>query len=158
MVSTLHVQSIFLTCFNMHNTVPTVSVYYLSLWRPSVLTGRQGRQSLCSPPARCPPSIGVFPSESALHIRWPNYWSFNFIISPSNEYSGLISFRMDWFDLLEVQGTLKSPLQHHNLNASVLQCSACFMVQLSHPYMTTGKTINSTTLSIRVPPLWPHLT
>ena len=119
---------------------------------------RQGRQGLCSPPARCHPSIRVFPNESALHIRWPNYWSFNFNISPSNEYSGLISFRIDWFDLLAVQGILKSPLQHHNLNTSVLQRSASFKVQLSHSYMITGKTTNSITLSIRVPPLWPHLT
>ena len=81
----------------------------------------------------------VFSSESALHIRWPRYWSFS--ISPSNEYSGLISFRMDWLDLLAVQGTLKSLLQHHSLKASVLWCAAFFMVQLSHLYMTTGKTI-----------------
>ena len=86
-------------------------------------------------------SITVFPNESVLHIRWPKYWSFSFSISPSNEYSGLISFRIDWFDLLAVQGTLKSLLQHHNSKASILQCSAFFMVQLSHPYMTTGKTI-----------------
>ena len=85
------------------------------------------------------PGIRVFSSESALHIRWPKYWSFS--ISPSNEYSGLISFRMDWFDLLAVQETLKSLLQHHNMKASVLWYSAFFMVQLSHPYMTTGKTI-----------------
>ena len=87
------------------------------------------------------PSIAVFSNESALHIRWPEYWSFSFNISPSNEHSGLISFRMDWLDLLAVQGTLKSLLQHHSSTASVLQCSAFFMVQLSHPYMTTGKTI-----------------
>ena len=80
-------------------------------------------------------------NESALHIRWPKYWSFSFSIRPSNEYSGLISFRIDRFDLLEVQGTLKSLLQHHNLKASVLWGSAFFIVQLSHPYMTTGKTI-----------------
>ena len=86
-------------------------------------------------------SIRVFSNESALRIRWPNYWSFSFNISPSNEYSGLISFRMDWLDLLAVQGTLKSLLQYHSLKASVLQCSAFFMVQVSHPYMTTGKTI-----------------
>ena len=85
------------------------------------------------------PSIRVFSSESALRIRCPKYWSF--CISPSNEYSGLISFRIDWFELLSVQGTLKSLLQHHDLKASVLQCSAFLMVQLSHPYMTTGKTI-----------------
>jgi len=87
------------------------------------------------------PSIRVFSNESALHMRWPEYWSFSFSISPSNEYAGLISFRMDWLDLLAVQGTLKSLLQHHSSKASVLQCSAFFMVQLSHPYMTTGKTI-----------------
>ena len=87
------------------------------------------------------PSTRVFSNESALHIRWPMYWSFSFNISPSNEHSGLISFRMDWLDLLEVQGTLKSPLQHHSSKASILQCSAFFIDQLSHPYMTTGKTI-----------------
>ena len=87
------------------------------------------------------PSIRVFPNESGLPIRWPKYWSFSFSISPSNEYSGLISFRMDWLDHLAVQGTLKSLLQHHSSKASILQHSAFFMVQLSHPYMTTGKTI-----------------
>ena len=87
------------------------------------------------------PSIRVFSSKSSLCIKWPKYWSFNFNISPSNEYSGVISFRMDWFDLLGVQGTLKSLLQHHNLKISVLWQSAFFTVQLSHPYMTTGKTI-----------------
>ena len=86
-------------------------------------------------------SIRVFSSESALHITWPKYWSFSFSIIPSSEYSGLISFRIDWFDLLAVQGILKSLLQHHNLKASVVQCSVFFMVQLSHLYMTTGKTI-----------------
>ena len=91
-----------------------------------------------------PPSIRVFSNESTLRIRWPKYWSFSFSISPSNEYSGLIFFRMDWFDLLAVQGTLKSLLQHHSLKASVLQCSAFFIVQLSHPYMTTRKTITLT--------------
>ena len=86
------------------------------------------------------PSIRVFPSESVLHIRWPKYWSFSFSISPSNEYSGLISFRMDWLDLLAVQGTLKSLLQHHSSKASILWCSAFFIVQLSHSYIPTGKT------------------
>ena len=85
------------------------------------------------------PSIRIFSHELAIHIRWSNYWSFSFSISPSNEYLGLISFRIDWFDLA-VQGTLKSLLQHHSSKASILQCSAFFMVQLSHPYMTTGKT------------------
>ena len=87
------------------------------------------------------PRIRVFSKESVLRIRWPKYWSFSFSISPPNEYSGMISFKMDWFDLLAVQGTLKSPIQHHSLKASVLRCSALFMVQLSHPYMTTGKNI-----------------
>ena len=98
-----------------------------------------GRPLLLLPPI--PPSIRVFSNESALRIRWPNYWSFNFNISPSNEHPGLISFRMDWLDLLAVQGTLKSLLQHHSSKASILQCSAFFIVQLSNPYMTTGKTI-----------------
>ena len=88
-----------------------------------------------------PPSIRVFSNESALHMSWPKYWSFSFSISPSNEHLGLISFRMDWLDLLAVQGTLKSLLQHHSSKASILQHSAFFTVQLSHPYMTTGKTI-----------------
>ena len=87
------------------------------------------------------PSIRVFSSELVLHIRWPKYWSFSFSISPSNEYSGLISFRIDWLDLLEVQGTLKSLFQNHSSETPILQSSAFFIVQLSHPYMTTGKTI-----------------
>ena len=87
------------------------------------------------------PSFRVFPNESALQIRWPKYWSFSFSIRHSNEHPGLISFRMDWVHLLAVQGTLKSLLQHHSSKASLLQCSASFIVQLSHPYMTTGKTI-----------------
>ena len=99
---------------------------------------------LCCPLLLLPsifPSIRVFSNESALHIRWPKYWSYSFNISPSNEHLGLISFRMDWLDLLAVQGTLKSLLQHHSSKASILRCSAFFTVQLSHPYMTTGKTI-----------------
>ena len=88
-----------------------------------------------------PPSNRVFSNESTLHMRWPEYWSFSFSISPSKEHPGLISFRMDWLDLLAVQGTLKSLLQHHNSKASLLQHSAFFTVQVSHPYMTTGKTI-----------------
>ena len=99
---------------------------------------------LCCPLLLLPsifPSIRVFSTESALRIRWPKYWSFSFNISPSNEYSGLIYFRMDWLDLLAVQGTLKSLLQHHSSKASILLCSAFFIVQFSHPYMTTGKTI-----------------
>ena len=94
-----------------------------------------------SPPALTVSQHRVFSNESVLHIKWPKYWSFSFGISPSNEYSGLISFRMDWLDLLAVQGTLKSLLQHQSSKASILQFSAFFIVQLSHPYMTTGKTI-----------------
>ena len=97
------------------------------------------RPLLLLPPI--PPSIRVFSNESTLCTRWPKYWSFSFSISPSNEHSGLISFRMDQLDLLVVQGTLKSLLQHHSSKASILQCSAFFTVQFSHPYMTTGKTI-----------------
>ena len=96
------------------------------------------RPLLLLPPI--PPSIRVFSNESALHIGWPKYWNFSFSISPSNEHPGLISFRMDWLDLLAVQRTLKSLLQHHSSKASILWCSAFFIVQLSHPYMTTGKT------------------
>ena len=99
---------------------------------------------LCCPFLLLPsifPSIRIFSNESALHIRWPKYWSFSFNISPSNEYSGLISFTMDWLDLLAVQGTLKSLLQHHSSKASILRRSAFFILQLLHPYMTTGKTI-----------------
>ena len=87
------------------------------------------------------PSIRVFSSESVLHIRWPKYWSFSFSISPSNEHSGLISFKIDWFDLFAVQGTLKSLIHHHSSKASIFWCSAFFIVQLSHPYMATGETI-----------------
>ena len=99
---------------------------------------------LCHPLLLLPsifPSSRVFPNESALRIRWPNYWSFSINISPFNEHPGLISFRMDWLDLLAVQGTLKSLLKHHSSKASILLCSAFFIVQLSHLYMTTGKTI-----------------
>ena len=99
---------------------------------------------LCRPFLLLPsifPSIRDFSNESVLHVRWPNYWSFRFSISPSSEYSGLISFRMDWLVPLAVQGTLKSLLQHHSSKASNLQCSAFFIVRVSHPYMTTGKTI-----------------
>ena len=99
---------------------------------------------LCRPLLLLPsifPSIRMLSNESVLRIRWPEYWNFSFSISPSNEYSGLISFRMDWLHLLAVQGTFKSLLQHHSSKASILQCSAFFIVQLSHPYMTTAKTI-----------------
>ena len=106
---------------------------------------------LCYPLLLLPslfPSIRVFSNESVLHIRWPKYWSSSFSISPFNKYSGLISFRMDWLDLLAVQGTFKSLLQHHSSKASILWCSAFFIVQLSHPYMTTGKTIALTRRTI----------
>ena len=99
---------------------------------------------LCRPLLLLPsifPSIRIFSNESPLHMRWPKYWSFSFNISPSNEHPGLISFSLDWLDLLAVQGTLKSLLQHHSSKASILWCSAFFIAQLSHPYMTTGKTI-----------------
>ena len=99
---------------------------------------------LCHPLLFLPsifPNMRIFSNESVLRIRWPKYWSSSFSTSPSNEYSGLISFKMDWLDLLAVQGTLKSLLQHHSSKASILRCSAFFIVQLSHPYMTTGKTI-----------------
>ena len=109
---------------------------HLILWRPLFLLHP------------IPPSIGVFSNESTLCMRWPKYWSFSFSISPSNEHPGLVSFRMNWLDLLAVQGTLKRLLQHHSSKASILWFSAFFTVQLSHPYMTTGKTIALTGLSI----------
>ena len=99
---------------------------------------------LCRPLLLLPsifPSFRVFSNESALHIRWPKYWSFSFNVSPCNEHPRLISFRMEWLDLLAVHGTLKSLLQHHSSKASILQCSAFFIIQLSHPYVTTGKTV-----------------
>ena len=105
---------------------------------------------LCRPLLLLPsifPSIRVFSNESAVRIRWPKYWNFSFNVSPSNERPGLISFRMDWLDLLAVRGTLKSLLQHHSPNASILRHSAFFIVQLSHPYMTTGKTMALTRLT-----------
>ena len=109
------------------------------------------RLILCRPLLLLPsilPRISVFSSELVLHIRWPKYWNFRFSISPSNEFSGLISFRIDWLDLPAIQGTLKSLLQHHNSKASILWCLAFFMAQLSHPYMTTGKTIPLTRWTI----------
>ena len=115
----------------------TIELVMPSIWRCHHLILCH---SLLLPPSIFP-SIRVFSNEPTLHIRWPKYWSFNFSISPSNEYSGLISFRMDWLDLLAVQGTLKSLLQHHSSKVSILQRSAFFIVQLSHPYMITGKTI-----------------
>ena len=126
--------------FSVLHYLPEFSQTYV-LWVSDTI---QPSHPLSSPFSSCPqffPAAGFFSSESALRIRWPKYWSFSFSISPSSEYSGLISFRMDWLNLLAVQGTLKSLLQHHSSKASVLQCSAFFIVQLSHPHMTTGKTI-----------------
>ena len=114
------------TLFKLTSTESVMPSNHLILCRPLLLTP-------------VPPSIKVFSNESTLPIRWPKYWSFSFSISPSNEHPGLISFRMDWLDLLAVQGTLKSLLQHHSSKASILQCSAFFIVQLSHPNMATGK-------------------
>ena len=118
----------------LRSTEPVMPSNHLILCHPLLLL----------PPI--PPSIRVFSNESALRIRWPKYWSFNFSISPSNEHPGLISFRMDWLDLLAVQGTLKSLLQHHSSKASILLHSAFFTVQLSHPYMTTGKALTNQTI------------
>ena len=119
--------------------------YGLQYTRPSHLSSSpRVCPSSCHPLLLLPsvfPSIRVFSNESALHIRWPKYWNFSFSISLCNEYSGLISFRIDWFVLLSIQGTPKNLLQHHSLKASILQCLAFFTVQLSHPYMTTGKAI-----------------
>ena len=107
----------------------------------SVMPSKPSHPLLSPSPTSIFPSIKVFSNESVLCIRWPKYWSFSFSICPSNEYSGMISFRIDRFDLLAVQGTLKSLLQHHSLKAAILQCSAFIMVRVSHPYMTAGKTI-----------------
>ena len=132
----------------MNHSIPDLPVHHNSRSLPKLMSIESVMPSnhliLCRPLLLLPsifPSIRVFSNELALCIRWPNYWSFSFNISPSNEHPGLISFRMDWLDLLAVQGTLKSLLQHHSSKASILQCSAFFIVHLSHPYMTTGKTI-----------------
>ena len=134
---------------NSWTTAPQASLSINNSWSLLKLTSIESVMPsnhliLCHPFLFLPsifPSIRVFSSESVFHIRWPKYWSFSFSISPSNEYSGPISFGIDWFDLLAVQESLKSLLQHHSSKASILRCSAFFMVQLSHPYMTTGKTI-----------------
>ena len=123
----VHHQLLEFTQTHVHRVHDAIS--HLILCRPLLLL----------PPI--PPSIRVFSNESTLHMRWPKHWSFSFSIIPSKEIPGLISFRMDWLDLLAVQGTLKSLVQHHSSKASILRCSAFFTVQLSHPYMTTGKTI-----------------
>ena len=132
----------------MNRTTPGLPVHHqlpeftqTHVHRVSVAIQPSHPLSSPSPPAPNPTQHRVFSSESTLRMRWPKYWSFSFSISPSNEHPGLISFRMDWLDLLTVQGTLKSLLQHHSSKASVLWCSAFFTVQLSHPYMTTGKII-----------------
>ena len=132
-------QSCLTLCDPMNCSTPGVSVHYQL--PESTQTQPSHPLSSPSPPALNLSSIRVFSNESALHIRWPKYWSFSFNINPSNEHPGLIPFRMDWLDLLAVQGTLKSLLQHHSSKASILLPSAFFTVQLSHPYMTTGKTI-----------------
>ena len=130
-----------------HSTQASLSITNSrsSLRLMSIESGMPSSHLILCPPLLLlppiPPSIRVFSNESTLHRRWPKYWSFSFSISPSNEYSGLISFRMDWLDLFAVQGTLKSLLQHHSSKALIIRCSALFIVQLSHPYMTTGKTI-----------------
>ena len=132
----------------MNHSMPGLPVHHHSQSLPKLMSIEWVMPSshliLCRPLLLLPsifPSIRVFSNELALRIRWPKYWSFSFSISPSNEHSGLISFRMDWLDLLAVQGTLKSLLQPHSSKASILRCSAFFIVQLSHPYLTTGKTI-----------------
>ena len=136
-------------CDPMNRSMPGFPVHHQFLESTQTHVHRvidviQPSHFLCRPLLLLPsilPSIRVFSNKSAPHIRWPKYWSFSFSISPSNEYSGLIFFRMGWFDFLAVQGALKSLLQHHSSTASILQCSAVFIVQLSHPYMTTGKHI-----------------
>ena len=133
-------QSCLTLCDPMNRTNPWSSPKPMSI----ELVMPSNHLILCHPLLLLPsvfPNIKVFSNESALRIRWPKYWSFSFSISPSNEHPGLSSFRMDWFDLLAVQGTLKNLLQHHSSKASILKHSAFFIVQLSHPYLTTGKTI-----------------
>jgi len=132
----------------MNRSMPGLPVHHHSRSLPKLMSIESVMPSnhliLCRPLLLLPPvppSIRVLSNESALRVRWPKYWSFSFSISPSKEHPGLISFRMDWLDLLAVQGTLKSLLQHHSSKASILQCSAFFTVQLSHPYMTTGKKV-----------------
>ena len=122
-----------------HHQLPEFTQTHVHRVGDAIQLSHPLRHLLLLPPI--PPSIRVLSNETTRHMRWPNYWSFSFSISPSNEHPGLVSFNMDWLDLLAVQGTLKSLLQHHSSKASILRCSAFFTVQLSHPYMTTGKTI-----------------
>ena len=143
-------------CNSMDCSTPGLPVHHQLLELTQTYVHQVGDAIQLSHPLSSPfllppsifPSIRVFSSESVLLIRWPKYWSFNFSISPSNEHSGLISFRIDWLDLLAVQGILESLLQHHSSKASILRCSAFFIVQLSHPYMTTGKFIALTRQAI----------
>ena len=135
-------------CDPLNSSMPSFPVLHYLLKFPQTHVHQVGDTIQPSHPLSSPslPALNLYQHqglfhELALHIRWPNYWSFSFCISPSNEYPGLISFRMDWFDLLAVQGTLKSLLQHHSSKASILWCSAFLIVQLSHPYVSTGKTI-----------------
>ena len=135
-------QSCLTLCDPMNRSTPGLPVHHQLMSIESVMLS--SHLILCRRlllPLPSPPGIRVFSNESTLHMRWPKYWSFSFSISPSNEHPGLISFRMDWLDLLAVQGTLKNLVQHHSSKASIPRCSAFFTVQLSHPYMTTGKTI-----------------
>ena len=130
-------------CDPMNLRMPGLPVHHQLLESTQTHVHRVGDAIQPSHPLSSPsPPAPIFSNESTLHMRWPKYWHFSFSISPSNEHPGLISFRMDWLDLLVVQGTLKSLLQHHSSKASILRCSAFFTIQLSHPYMTTGKTIN----------------
>ena len=150
-------------CDPMHCSTPDFTAHHqlqelIQIHGHRVGDAIQPSHPLSSPsfPALNFPSIRDFSNESILHIKWPKYWSFSFSIYPSNEYSVLISLRIDWFDFLAVQGTLKSLLQHHSSKASILWCSAFFMVQLSHPYMTTGKSIALTRWTTAPPPAAPN--
>ena len=132
----------------VHHHLPEFTQTYVHRVRDAIQPSHLCHPLFLLPPI--PPSIRVFPNESTLHMRWPKHWSFSFSIIPSKEHPGLISFRMDWLDLRAVQGTLKSLLQHHSSKASILRCSAFFTVQLSHPYMTIGKTIALTKWTFRL--------
>ena len=147
-----HVQLFVTPCTTAHQASLSFTIFQNLLKLMSIESMMSSNHLiLCHPLLLLPsvfPSIRVFSNDLVPHIRWPKYWNFSFSITPSNEYSGLISFRIDWFDLIAVQGILKSILQHHSSKASILQHSAFFMVQLSHPYVTTGKTIALTRWNI----------